>query len=55
MQLDAEQELLLRQLMKYILTTEWVSYNETKDKHGEAVAAKHIFAKAQTLKQLLKD
>jgi hypothetical protein len=55
MQLNAEQELLLRQLIKYILTTEWDGYNDTKDKHGEKVAAQHIFAKAQTLKQLLKD
>lgn len=55
MQLNAEQELLVKQIVKYILTTEWDGYNDTKDKHGEKVAAQHIFAKAQALKQSLKD
>lgn len=55
MTLNNEQQILLRQVVKYILTTEWDSYNDAKDKHGDKVASQHIFAKAQALKQSIKE
>lgn len=55
MELDNSQQVLLRQVVKYILTTEWDSYNDTKDKHGDKVASQHIYAKAQALKQSIKE
>ena len=51
MNLTDEQLLLLRQIIKYILTTEWDGYNDTKDKFGDKAAAQHIYAKALALKQ----
>ena len=53
--LDSAQTKLLRQLVKYLLASEFDGYNDTKEKHGDKVARQHIYAKAQTLNQLFKE